>query len=146
MAVEMKYAELSDEQISKCIEKCHDKFINASNSSEAKEWAEIMARFMTEQRNRLDLLLKDETEAIKIDNESKVIVNDLKQSKKKTIFEGLGIAVSAASAFGTIFSAICNLKAKKIEYDAKSTAWHEICAYEEQGEIPLQQPTKHIKL
>lgn len=146
MAVELKYAELTDEQLSECIAKCHERFINASNSKEAQEWAEIMARFMTEQRNRTELLLKDETEAIKVDNESKKVVDDLKKSKVKTVFEGLGILVSAASAFGTIFSAACNLKAKKIEFETKAEAWDKICKYEEDGEIPLQQPTKHVKL
>lgn len=166
--------DLTDEQLSKCITKCHEGFMKSKDADEASRWKSVMDTFMTEQRMRMDMMLKDETDANKLNLECKKHNDDVEKQKaemefnsrkhedeiemQKERFEyekksqklntGLKIGemlLGAGTIFATIFSAVTNLKAKKIEMETKSEAWNRICKTEEEGEIPLTQSNKFIK-
>lgn len=60
--VEFTKWELTDEELSKCISKCHENFLNSSNTEETNEWRWLMTVLLSEQRRRMDLMLKEVNE------------------------------------------------------------------------------------
>lgn len=154
---ETKMWDYTDEQISAAITYCHDKFMNSANAEDAKEWKDIETLFLREQRERMDLMLKDETEACKLSDEAnkfkyeqekdgKNLEFEEKKLKTSKILKVGEIVVGLVGSAATVISAVLNYNAKKIEFDTKKESWDRICQYEESGEIPLQQPNKFIKL
>lgn len=51
--------ELTDEELGRCISQCHENFLNSENTEAANEWAWAMTMFLSEQRRRMDLMLKE---------------------------------------------------------------------------------------
>lgn len=147
---ETKMWDYTDEQISAAITYCHDKFMNSANAEDASEWKDIENLFLREQRERMDLMLKDETEASKLSYEDCQFEKNLELEEKKLktskILKAGEIVVGLVGSAATVISAVLNFKAKKVEYETKKESWDRICRYEESGEIPLQQPNKMIKL
>lgn len=147
---ETKMWEFTDNQISEAITYCHDKFMNSENAEDASEWKDIENLFLREQRERMDLMLKDETEACKLSEETEEFKKnfDLEEKKIKTgnILKAGEIVVGLVGSAATVISAVLNFKAKKVEFETKKESWDRICCYEESGEIPLQQSNKIIKL
>ena len=154
---EFKKWELTDEELSKCISKCHENFLNSETAEEANEWRQAMTAFLSEQRQRMDLMLKDETEACKLSNEQAEFTENKKlderkqdlEEKKAKVNKAIGIGQIVVGIFGAVASVVSsalNLKAKKYEYDKKVEAWDRVCNYEENGEIPLNSANKFIKL
>jgi hypothetical protein len=149
--------ELTDEELSRCISKCHENFLNSETADEANEWRQAMTAFLSEQRQRMDLMLKDETEASKLTNEHLEFKEnkelderkqDLEEQKAK-VNKAIGIGQIIVGFFGavaTVASAVLNYKGKKYEYDKKVESWDRICKLEEDGEIPLNSANKFIKL
>ena len=149
--------ELTDEELSACISKCHENFLNSESAEEANEWRQAMTAFLSEQRQRMDLMLKDETEASKLTNghlefkENKELderKQDLEEKKAKVNkLIGVGqIIVGFVGSVATVTSAVLSYKGKKYEYDKKVESWNRICELEEDGEIPLNSANKFIKL
>lgn len=147
---ETKMWEFTDNQIGEAITYCHDKFMNSANAEDASEWKDIENLFLREQRERMDLLLRDETEACKLSEETEEFKknHDLEEKKLKTgnILKAGEIVVGLVGSAATVISAVLNFKSKKIEFETKEKSWNRICQYEEDGEIPLQQSNKFIKL
>jgi hypothetical protein len=98
----------------------------------------------------MDLMLRDETEACKLSEETEEFKKnyELEEKKLKTskILKVGEIAVGLVGSAATVISAVLNFKSKKIEFETKKESWERICQYEEDGEIPLQQSNKIIKL
>lgn len=147
---ETRLWDFTDEQISEAISYCHDKFMNSENTEDATEWKDIETMFLREQRERMDLMLKDETEACKLSEETEEFKRNygLEEKKLKTgnILKAGEIIVGLIGSAATVVSAVLNFKAKRIEFETKEKSWERICQYEEDGEIPLQQSQKFIKL
>lgn len=147
---ETKVWDLTDEQISEAISYCHDRFIHSDNAEDAKEWKDIEAMFLREQRERMDLMLKDETEACTLSNENNKHNKDLELEEKKFKTSKLlkigEIAIGLIGSAASIATAVINYNAKKYEMDAKKESWERLCSYEESGEIPLQSANKIIKM
>ena len=149
--------ELTDEELSRCISKCHENFLNSETADEANEWRQAMTAFLSEQRQRMDMMLKDETEASKLTNEHLEFKENKELDERKQDLEEQKakfnrsismwqIVVGFCGAFSTLASAVLNYKGKKYEYDKKVESWDRICKLEEDGEIPLNSANKFIKL
>jgi hypothetical protein len=147
---ELKMWEFTDNQVSEAITYCHDRFVNSTSVEDAKEWKEIETMFLREQRERMDLMLKDETEASKISYEDSRFEKNLELEEKKLktskVLKVGEIAVGLVGSAATIISAVLNFSSRRIEFETKRESWERICQYEESGEIPLQQSNKFIKL
>lgn len=147
---ETKMWDCTDEQISAAIAYCHDKFLNSENAEDSREWKDIEAMFLREQRERMQLMLSDETDASKLSYEDARFEKNLELEEKKLrqgkLLKIGEIAIGLLGSVATVTSAVLNYKAKKVEFETKKESWERICQYEESGEIPLQQSNKFIKL
>lgn len=153
---ETKLWEYTDEQISAAITMCHEKFIKSTSAEDAKEWKEIETMFLREQRERMELMLKDETDACEKSQDQnrfnfekekweRETETETKKSKVGTILKIGEIVIGILGAGASVASSVLNYKAKKYEFDKKVEAWDRACTFEESGNIPLQAANKLIK-
>ena len=165
---ETRLMEQSDEELSRCISKCQEKFLNAKDAQEAAVYEGALDRFLSEQRRRTELMLKDETDAVNVELEQRKfdtsnthwddehqyqVEKDEKdralEERKLDVQSKLKIGefiVAGVTTIGSIVVAVLGYKGKQIEYKTKQEAWDRICKYEEEGEIPLQQANKFVKM
>lgn len=141
--------EITDSQLAEAITYARDKWIASTTPEEGHEWREAMNTFISEQRHRMDLMLKDETDAVKLDSERKLkeaeLSNEKGKQKAQNWLKGLEVLVSGLGVVSTVYSAWAGLKGKTIESVVKAQAWERICKLEENGDIPLNQANKFIK-
>lgn len=141
--------EVTDSQLAEAITYAREKWIASTNPDEGHEWREAMQTLMAEQRHRMDLMLKDETDAVKLDSERKLkeaeLSNEKGKQKVQNLLKGFEVLVSGLGVVSTVYSAWAGLKGKTIESAVKAQAWERICKLEENGDIPLNQANKFIK-
>lgn len=141
--------EITDSQLAEAITYARDRWIKSTTPEEGHEWREAMNDFISEQRHRMDLMLKDETDAVKLDSERKLkeaeLSNDKSKQKAQNIIKVFEVLVSGLGVASTVYSAWAGLKGKTIESAVKAQAWERICKLEENGDIPLNQANKFIK-
>lgn len=151
-----KIWELTEGQLAECITFARDKWIASTTPEEGREWREAMQAFVAEQRHRMDLMLNDETNAVKLDIERKrfeaekqqqanALMFEQQQQKTQNGFRIVELLITAIGAGTTIISAILGYKGRMVESTVKANAWNNICNLDRNGEIPLQQANKFIK-
>lgn len=144
---ELKYWELSDEYISEQLTRIHRIMENAEKVEDIAKIQQIEIGLLQEQRNRMKLMLDDETEAAKLSFE--MAKNNALESNEKwkfrigNVFRALELIATLAGTGATIYSAAKGFEAKKLECESRERNVDRITRLEENGDIPYQQANKN---
>ena len=143
---ELKYWELSDEFISNQLTRIHKIMENADKIEDIAKIQAIEIALLQEQRNRMKLMLDDETEAAKLSLEmaknNNIEATEKVKFRVNTALKIIEILAAIGSTGAAVYSAKQNYKAKEIECASRERNVDRITRCEEDGNIPYQQANK----
>lgn len=135
----------TDAELAYAIEYCRTKWIESQSVDEGAEWKHAYSDLLSEQRHRRELMLNDETDAVKSDLERNKFEQDKKQSKIETALKILGVIIGLGEIGCKAYDTYATKKSKALECKTKLEFGKMITDYEKDGNIPYQQANKFQK-